>query len=49
MVVLNPLGLRSSVTEGIVSAVRRSVPEGNGVTLSSNTVHRTAGALPHSR
>jgi putative serine protease PepD len=31
----NPLGLRSSVTEGIVSAVRRRVPEGNGVTLSS--------------
>ena len=31
----NPLGLRSSVTEGIVSAVRRSVPEGDGVTLSS--------------
>ena len=31
----NPLGLRSSVTEGIVSAVRRSVPEGNGITLSS--------------
>jgi len=31
----NPLGLRSSVTQGIVSAMRRSVPEGNGVTLSS--------------
>ena len=31
----NPLGLRSSVTEGIVSAVRRTVPEGNGATLSS--------------
>jgi putative serine protease PepD len=31
----NPLGLRSSVTKGIVSAVRRSVPEGDGVTLSS--------------
>jgi S1-C subfamily serine protease len=31
----NPLGLRSSVTEGIVSAVKRSVPEGNGATLSS--------------
>jgi S1-C subfamily serine protease len=30
----NPLGLRSSVTEGIVSAVGRSVPETNGVTLS---------------
>jgi S1-C subfamily serine protease len=31
----NPLGLRSSVTEGIVSSLRRSVSEGNGVTLSS--------------
>ena len=31
----NPLGLRSSVTEGIVSAVGRGVPEGDGVTLSS--------------
>jgi putative serine protease PepD len=31
----NPLGLRSSVTEGIVSAVGRSVPEGDGATLSS--------------
>jgi putative serine protease PepD len=31
----NPLGLRSSVTEGIVSAVRRRVPEGDGATLSS--------------
>jgi putative serine protease PepD len=31
----NPLGLRSSVTEGIVSAVGRSVPEGNGATLAS--------------
>ena len=30
----NPLGLRSSVTQGIVSSIRRSVPEGNGVTLS---------------
>ena len=31
----SPLGLRSSVTEGIVSAVGRSVPETTGVTLSS--------------
>jgi S1-C subfamily serine protease len=31
----NPLGLRSSVTEGIVSAVGRSVPEGDGASLSS--------------
>ena len=31
----NPLGLRSSVTEGIVSSVGRTVPEGNGVVLPS--------------
>jgi putative serine protease PepD len=31
----NPLGLRSSVTEGIVSSVGRTVSEGNGVTLPS--------------
>ena len=31
----NPLGLRSSVTEGIVSAFRQAVPEGNDVTLPS--------------
>jgi S1-C subfamily serine protease len=31
----NPLGLRSSVTEGIVSSLDRSVSEGNGVTLTS--------------
>jgi putative serine protease PepD len=30
----NPLGLRSSVTQGIVSSVSRDVSEGNGVTLS---------------
>jgi putative serine protease PepD len=30
----NPLGLRSSVTQGIVSSVNRNVSEGNGVTLS---------------
>jgi putative serine protease PepD len=30
----NPLGLRSSVTQGIVSSIRQAVPEGNGVTLS---------------
>ena len=39
----NPLGLRSSVTEGIVSAVRRRVPEGDGVTLSS--VIQTSAAI----
>jgi putative serine protease PepD len=31
----NPLGLRSSVTEGIVSAFRAAVPESNNVTLPS--------------
>ncbi|MGZ4402316.1 MAG: S1C family serine protease [Gaiellaceae bacterium] len=31
----NPLGLNSSVTEGIVSALNRSEPEGNGVVLPS--------------
>ena len=30
----NPLGLRSSVTQGIVSSVGRSVTEGSGVTLA---------------
>src|SRR5204862_5948344 len=29
----NPLGLRSSVTDGIVSAFRQGVSEGNGVAL----------------
>jgi putative serine protease PepD len=31
----NPLGLQSSVTQGIVSSINRSVSEGNGVTLSN--------------
>jgi S1-C subfamily serine protease len=31
----NPLGLRSSVTEGIVSSVGRTVSEGNGATIPS--------------
>ena len=39
----NPLGLRSSVSEGIVSAVGRSVPETNSVTLSS--VIQTSAAI----
>jgi S1-C subfamily serine protease len=30
----NPLGLRSSVTQGIVSALDRSVPEGRGIVLA---------------
>jgi putative serine protease PepD len=41
----NPLGLRSSVTEGIVSAVGRIVPEGDGVTLSS-TIQTSAAINP---
>jgi putative serine protease PepD len=39
----NPLGLRSSVTEGIVSAVGRSVPETGSVTRSS--VIQTSAAI----
>jgi putative serine protease PepD len=31
----NPLGLHSSVSQGIVSSVNRTVSEGNGVTLKS--------------
>jgi S1-C subfamily serine protease len=37
----NPLGFRSSVTEGIVSGLGRTVPEGNGVTLP-NTIQTSA-------
>jgi putative serine protease PepD len=39
----NPLGLRSSVTEGIVSSLNRSVSEGGGVTLSS--IIQTSAAI----
>ena len=39
----DPLGLRSSVTQGIVSAVGRSVPETDSVTLSS--VIQTSAAI----
>ncbi len=39
----NPLGLRSSVTEGIVSSLNRSVSEGNGVRLSP--VIQTSAAI----
>jgi S1-C subfamily serine protease len=39
----NPLGLRSSVTEGIVSAIRGAVSEGNGNTLPS--VVQTSAAI----
>ncbi|HWI73870.1 MAG TPA: trypsin-like peptidase domain-containing protein, partial [Baekduia sp.] len=31
----NPLGLRSSVTDGIVSSLARTVPEGNGAVIAS--------------
>jgi putative serine protease PepD len=39
----NPLGLRSSVTDGIVSAVSRTLSEGQGVTLPS--VVQTSAAI----
>jgi S1-C subfamily serine protease len=39
----NPLGLASSVSEGIVSSTGRSVSEGNGVTLHS--VIQTSAAI----
>jgi putative serine protease PepD len=39
----NPLGLRSSVTQGIVSSVGRTVSEGGGVTLSP--VIQTSAAI----
>jgi S1-C subfamily serine protease len=39
----NPLGLRSSVTQGIVSSLGRTVSEGNGVTLS--TIIQTSAAI----
>jgi len=39
----NPLGLRSSVTDGIVSAFRQDMSEGNGVTLPS--VVQTSAAI----
>jgi S1-C subfamily serine protease len=39
----NPLGLRSSVTEGIVSSAGRTVSEGNGIVLPS--VIQTSAAI----
>jgi putative serine protease PepD len=39
----NPLGLRTSVTQGVVSSLGRSVNEGNGVTLSP--VIQTSAAI----
>jgi S1-C subfamily serine protease len=41
----NPLGLQSSVTEGIVSALGRSVSEGNGVALP-NVIQTSAAINP---
>ena len=41
----NPLGLQSSVTEGIVSAVGRTVDEGNGTTLP-NVIQSSAAINP---
>jgi S1-C subfamily serine protease len=45
MAIGNPLGLQSSVTEGIVSAMRVAIPEGNGVTLPS-AIQTTAAINP---
>jgi S1-C subfamily serine protease len=41
----NPLGLRSSVTQGIISSLNRTVSEGNGVTLSP-VIQTTAAINP---
>ena len=47
----NPLGLRSSVTQGIVSSLARNVSEGNGVTLSGSfrPARRSIPATPGAR
>jgi S1-C subfamily serine protease len=45
MAIGNPLGLQSTVSEGIVSAMRTAVPEGNGVTLPS-AIQTTAAINP---
>ena len=45
MAIGNPLGLSSSVTEGIVSALNRQEAEGNGVTLP-NTIQTSAPINP---
>jgi putative serine protease PepD len=41
----NPLGLQSSVTQGIVSSINRKVGEGNGVTLA-NVIQTSAEINP---
>jgi S1-C subfamily serine protease len=43
MAIGNPLGLQSSVTQGIVSSLNRNVSEGNGVTL--NAVIQTSAEI----
>lgn len=45
MAIGNPLGLQSTVTEGIVSALRTAIPEGNGVTFPS-AIQTTAAINP---
>ena len=45
MAIGNPLGLQSSVSQGIVSAMRTAIPEGNGVTLPS-AIQTTAAINP---
>jgi S1-C subfamily serine protease len=45
MAIGNPLGLQSSVSEGIVSAMRTAIPEGTGVTLPS-AIQTTAAINP---
>ena len=45
MAIGNPLGLSSSVTEGIVSSLNRQEPEGNGVTLQ-NAIQTSAAINP---
>ena len=45
MAIGNPLGLQSSVSQGIVSAMRTAIPEGNGVTLQS-VIQTTAAINP---
>jgi putative serine protease PepD len=45
MAIGNPLGLASSVTEGIVSGLNRQEPEGNGVTLP-NAIQTSAPINP---
>jgi putative serine protease PepD len=45
MAIGNPLGLASSVTEGIVSGLNRQEPEGNGVTIQ-NAIQTSAAINP---